>query len=312
MRCLIIGGGAIGLLYGAKLAIGGSQAYVCTRTASQAAILREAGIELAAQGTIRRVEVEAEAAEHIIGDRLRFFAAEAVLLTVKQYQLTGQLLDCLERAVLPGTPVYCLQNGIGHLELLRGALPQLTFRAAVTTDGALRTGLNAVKHTGAGELWLEAADSNLNETERQKMLVSTMKKAGIAVFLSKQMKDRMYRKLLLNSVINPLTALYGVKNGELPEAPDRLAHMKLLYDETAAILHAAGMELRGDEWEQVLALCRLTADNESSMLRDVRSGRQTEIDWINGGVAALARRLGLTAPHNEEITARIAPPVSDR
>lgn len=313
MRWLIIGGGAMGLLYAARLAIGGHEVQVGTRTSRQAEILRTRGIELATPEGTTQIGVQAEAMEHRSIAAWREFRPDAVMLTVKQYHVTSELVRWLGEHLPEQTPVYCTQNGIGHLERLRTELLTLQVLAAVTTEGALRTGLRNVRYTGAGELWLEMEPpQGKKEPNRQKMLLAAMEKAGIAVYLSNQMEDRMYRKLLFNCVINPLTALYGVKNGELPEDRARLAHMKALYEETATILHAAGMELHGDEWNGVLKLCRRTSDNESSMLRDIRSGRPTELAWINGGVIELAHRSGFRAPVNEEIVARIASLVANR
>ncbi|WP_020615595.1 ketopantoate reductase family protein [Paenibacillus daejeonensis] len=306
MRWLIIGGGAIGLLYAARLASGDQSVCVGTRTTEQAALLSREGIGLITDAGEARLPVKAYAMEPDSIGSLRNYRPEVVMLTVKQYQITEDLIEQVGRVLPEQTPVYCLQNGIGHLTRLQACWPRLQVLAASTTEAALRSSPSSVRYTGAGELWLEeGTPSGSRETNHQKMLLAAMKKAGITVFLSNQMEDRMYRKLLLNCVINPLTALYGVKNGELPADEARLAHMKAIHEETAAILHAAGLELSGDEWNHVLELCRLTAKNESSMLRDIRAGRPTELAWINGGVVALANRLGLAAPCNEEVVERI-------
>jgi len=309
MRLLIIGAGAIGMLYAVRLAAGGQVVRILTRTAEQADALRREGIKWSGSAAGGQEAVQASALSEELGD----FGPDAVLLTVKQVHIDDGLIRKLASLVPQTADIYCLQNGIGHLERLRAELPGHRILAAVTTDGALRLGQRQVRHTGAGELWLEEIPSAETEAaERQKKLLVAMKKAGIGAFLSNQMENRMYRKLLLNSVINPLTALFGVMNGELPDDPARLAAMRALHEETAAVLQRAGLPLEGDEWERLLTLCRLTADNESSMLRDVKSGRPTEIDWINGGVVRLARQLGLEAPLNEAIVAQVKRGATDR
>ena len=306
MRWLIIGGGAIGLLYAARLASGEQSVCVGTRTIEQAALLNREGIKLVTEAGQERLPVKAYDMGPGSMASLRDYRPEVVVLTVKQYQLTDDLMEEVKKVVPEQTPVYCLQNGIGHLARLQANWPSLQVLAASTTEAALRMSPNRVRYTGAGELWLEeVSPANNKAANSQKMLLAAMKKAGITVFLSNQMEDRMYRKLLLNCVINPLTALYSVKNGELPADESRLAHMKAIHEETSAILQKAGLELYGDEWNRVLELCRLTADNESSMLRDIRAGRPTELAWINGGVVALANHLGIGAPCNEEIVERI-------
>ncbi|MOA32778.1 putative 2-dehydropantoate 2-reductase [compost metagenome] len=115
------------------------------------------------------------------------------------------------------------------------------------------------------------------------------------------MNNRIYHKLLINAVLNPLTALFDVKNGELPAHPTRMALMRALYEETALILKGAGMQLESDGWAQIIEVCERTSGNVSSMLSDVRAGRKTEIGAINGAVVRLAEQQQLKAPCNRAV-----------
>lgn len=273
-----------------------------TRTASQAVALSEHGIVLEEEGVRSTIAVSAEALDETTGSRAA--AGDWIWLTVKQTHLREPLLGALFRLAGNGARILAMQNGIGHLELLREALPGGTLYAAISTEGALRIHETAVRHTGYGSLtfglWPEGAPE---ADPAQKMLLQLLEAAGITAFLSNDMHNRVYHKLLINAVINPLTAIYGVTNGKLPEDEGRMALMKALHAETLRVLQAAGMRDEGDSWERVIGVCRLTAENESSMLRDVRAGRVTEIDWINGGISSLASKYGLPSPLNDAVTA---------
>ena len=131
------------------------------------------------------------------------------------------------------------------------------------------------------------------------------RKAGIQAFLSNDIDNRIYHKLLVNAVINPLTALLGVRNGELPSHPQGAALMLALHRETISVLQRVGMRAEGTEWERLLGICSRTALNRSSMLADIEAGRRSEIDSINGAVAALAERHGLEAPLNRAAAAMV-------
>jgi 2-dehydropantoate 2-reductase len=306
MNVEVIGGGALGLLYGARLAAAQHNVRIWTRTVEQAELLSSQGIAFTDKYGTRTVHAEALAARHT--SAVEIAAGAAVLLAVKQTAIDAGLLALLQRLADAGIPVICLQNGIGHMEKLRGALPAIPFAASVTTEGALRSGPRAVRHTGEGTLWMETVKAERpgelrgrrpTAEETQKMLFSAMDKAGIPVFMSNVINTHIYRKLLVNATINPMTALFGVTNGELPLDPIRKSLMTSLCRETTAILTAAGMCPDEDSMSTILAVCEKTASNHSSMLIDIRTGKPTEIDWINGGIVRLARGLGLEAPLNE-------------
>ncbi|PWV95452.1 2-dehydropantoate 2-reductase [Paenibacillus cellulosilyticus] len=316
MRFDIVGGGAIGLLYGARLALAGHPITIWTRTVEQAEKLADDGIELVREGTITIADVEAFPLKNCSRSARQIDDPDrVVLVAVKQTQLTDALIKQITLLAGQDTIVIGLQNGIGHAEKLYEALPHADVMTAVTTEGALRHGPRTVEHTGTGLIAIGEAIANEgrksasngepiermkpSEQEiRHKMLLDAFSKAGITAELSNEMNNRIFQKLLVNAVINPLTALFDVRNGELPKQARRAALMRALYEETHQVLAAAGMHGDEDRWQQVLQVCERTAGNISSMLADVQAGRQTEIDWINGSICRIAAQYGLEAPLN--------------
>lgn len=307
----VIGGGAIGLLLAGRLAASGVSVTVRTRTGEQAEKLSAEGItiESAIGGTAIRAAVEASAleADSPAGPAL-------TLLAVKQTALAPAFAAPIARAVPSGSPLAAFCNGIGHTDLLAGWLPGRTILAAVTTEASLKTGPAAVRHTGAGEIWLgraplfEGGREALAEGDEAEAeaVAAVLKQAGFSANVSNDMAKRMLRKLLNNAVINPLTSLLRISNGELVRTPERAAVTKRLFDETLGVLSACGLPPEAGLWEQLLELCAATAANRSSMLQDVLAGRGTEIAAINGAVARLAAAKGLPAPLNESVTALVS------
>lgn len=295
----IIGAGAIGLLFGARLSSAGCRMEMITRTEEQAELIRRQGIVYTDRdGKTTVCPAEAGHYEAMApGERDGW-----VLLAVKQHQLDEALISVLVR-IAAQRPLLCLQNGIGHMELLRKRMPDAAICAGVTTEGALRTAGNAVIHTGSGRLAIEHLGSGREHS--QNLLVNIMKKAGIEAFLSKEVLALVSQKLLINAVINPLTALLGVRNGDIVAQPQPMKLAKALFVETQAILEQAGYPVQPEDWERVMDVCRLTAGNQSSMLTDVQAGRKTEIAWINGAVAELADRYGIPSPLNKAVMALI-------
>ena len=315
MRIDIVGGGAIGLLHAAMLAQVHPNTTVWTRTQSQAAWLRSEGIKLIDQiGMAQNVSIDSHSLEescelHNSGR----VTPHWVILTVKQSHIDDALMDGLARLLTKESSLLCLQNGIGHLEKLEGRLHTPNLYAGVTSIGARRLEVGTVQCTGRGELWFGPAHqihnsekpSNLDQKKDcvQKMLINVLELAGFSAFMSNQMKDRIYQKLLVNAVINPLTAIFDVTNGELPKNPARRRLMRALYEETVSILAADGMKEAEEGWERILQVCESTSLNISSMLSDVRAERVTEIDWINGGVASIARRKEIPSLLNDSVSA---------
>ncbi len=330
MRIHIIGGGSIGLLLGSRMSLGGSLVTVWTRTPEQADILNREGIRLREvnEGSEQKDELAARVQGEWIGglavhgsdspdfqdddDSGRF---HWLLLTVKQTQLEDELLHALRllgERVGGRAAILCMQNGIGHLQKIadatNGTIPVF---AAVTAAGARRIGLNEVLYTGNGEIWIgdfpENGEKGTNPWKyQQKMLLDALGKAGFSSFLSNEIHNRIYYKLLINSVINPLTALFDVSNGELPRHPRRLELMRRLHDESRLILMEAGLKPGHNTWEELLLVCSRTSENVSSMLSDVRNGKETEIHSINGAIISLANQYEKPAPLNRAVTDLIA------
>lgn len=310
----IAGGGAIGLSWAVRLAASGVGTRLWTRTRAQAERIRaEGAVMTAGDGTVRAAleahpaepEAAAEAAAAAAGRERWIIAA------MKSHQVTAEPAVRFLGALAGGgnAPVVCLANGIGHMERLAARLPEVPLFRAVTTEGALREGPASVRLTGEGRTVIGMhSPTGMHSPigrKRQKLLIDTLSAAGIAADLSNNIMEHVYGKLLVNAVINPLTALFRVRNGELPEDPVRLRLMKALFRETLAVLAASGMRTDGGEWDRLLDVIRRTADNRSSMLVDVEAGRPTEIDAVSGGVARLARGAGIAAPLNEAIAALV-------
>jgi 2-dehydropantoate 2-reductase len=132
-----------------------------------------------------------------------------------------------------------------------------------------------------------------------------LKAAGFSVFLSKELDIEVKRKLLINAVINPLTAILRIPNGGLTETPERMELTRALFDETFSILSEYGVDGQEASWDTFLRVCAATRDNHSSMLQDAVMGKPTEIDSINGEIVRLAARLGRDAPWNRAVTALV-------
>lgn len=299
---LWIGGGSLGLLYAAKCTLAGAGGHgLLVRTKDQVHRVMAQGLELMEQD--RRFTAFLPCTDQAI----EIEGCEWIALMVKQAHLAEE--HFLEQVRLlstrfPQANWACFQNGIGHMEQLSKWIPAQRLHYAVSTEGAKRQGPATVEHTGTGTTIIGGYGTE-ETTQAQKKLMKTMDAAGFDVQASNQIKETVWKKLLINAVINPLTALWRVKNGELLVSDERLIAMRELFEESRLVAAHEGVDIPPSHWDQVLAVCRNTAHNSSSMLQDILHGRPTELEWINGSLLRLGAKHGLLLPMTETIVRRI-------
>ncbi|MFM9280694.1 ketopantoate reductase family protein [Paenibacillus jiagnxiensis] len=306
MRIDIIGAGALGLLYAGKMAAAGMEIRLWVRRAENADILRQKGITITEQSgksiTITYPQFEVHLMENW---PLMEQAGDWVFLMTKQDGIR-KAAECLAKGPAHNLKILSIQNGIGHTDTLTKYLPYACIYRAVTTEGARRSGDVAVIHAGEGLTELGNAICSgsvrpFSSDGREKLLADKLTQAGLETRLSESIDQSIYRKLLVNAVINPLTAIWRVPNGELLSSPERMGLLRQLYDESIRIYEACDIACQAEWWEEMLQVCRSTAPNRSSMLADVLAGRRTEIEAINGQFVRLAQEAGMDAPLHKTI-----------
>jgi len=197
-----------------------------------------------------------------------------------------------------------IQNGLGNYETL---VEHLGERAAV---GVIYVGAQLVngelRATGPGKVELgrpaaAASRARLDELAR------FLRAGGMDVIVVDDPWPAVWRKVVTNAAVNPLTALIRRTNADLlADAPaSRVADS--LAREVARVATASGVRIDEDEAvKQWRAMAALTGANRSSMLQDVEAGRPTEIDAISGAVTREGERRGVSAPLNQAMTVLVA------
>ena len=210
-----------------------------------------------------------------------------VLITVKAFDLEAAL-DVLAPRLDDSHLVVVLQNGLGIRNLAERVLGRPVVRGVTFMAAALEEP-GHVAFNAAGKTYLAADEEVLDLWRRCDM--PAVRVADVQTYV--------WRKLVINAVINPLSALLGVPNGELL----RLRSLtRGLVQEAVHVARLEGQALEVDETvAKVEASMQQTARNRSSMLQDVRAGRATEVDWITGAIVRLARRHGVDVPRHQQL-----------
>ena len=279
----IIGPGAVGLTLAARLAAT-LRVAVIARDASRAAALR-AGVQVGAV----LWHFDAHAAMHPP-------AAQWILLCVKAAD-TEAACD-IARAMQP-QGVLSLQNGLLDARVRAACAPVLGGQG-ITTLGAYReplaNGAERIVPAGEGEILVPSEFAPV---------AALLASAGLHARVAPDIAQARLAKWLVNLAINPVTAAFRVRNGELASPPLREI-VEALVHEAWPVLAAEGLALDLDAArERVFQVVQATAANRSSMLQDVLAGRPTELDALTGAFLALARAHGQAAPTHEALYARL-------
>ena len=291
---LIVGTGAMANLYGAALSAAGLQVAMLGTWSAGLQALRTRGIRLVdPDGSERTISVKASS------NPADFGQVRHALVLVKSWQTAraaGQLAACLD----PQGVALTLQNGYGNRETLAASLGAERVALGVTTAGATLLEPGKVKPGGAGAITVE-------NHPRIGPLAAGLRAAGFPVELTAHADGLVWSKLVINSAINPLTALLRVPNGELLERAAARSLMGELARETAAVATAAGIELTfSDPAGAAEDVARRTSGNHSSMYQDVLRGAPTEIDAICGAIDRIGQMRGAPTPLNRTMWSLIS------
>lgn len=295
MRITIVGPGALGCLLAALLSKAGHQVSLLDYKVSRATLLNRNGVCLS-EGGQRQVYAVRATTEPAAAT-----GSEALLLCVKSADVVSALARTAP-LIKEGPLLVSMQNGLCHLPILRN-LSGSSWALAVTAMGATLTAPGVVHFGGAG--FTHFGFLKQTADERLAVLVELFNAAGLAAEISPDIEAAVWDKLLINVGVNALTAIYDCPNGKLMALPEARETMRLAVLEAAAVAEACGVKISPDPVGRTLAVCRATEGNISSMLQDVRQGRGTEIEAINGEIVRLAATFNIPAPVNKRLTTQV-------
>jgi len=293
-RLLVVGAGALGCLYTAILSSVGHRVSLVGRPLTVEAV-RSRGLRV--HGKLN-LKVEVEEAVEAIGRLRSPYGFDLVLLAVKAYQAAEAAVQVAPVAAASGSPILCLQNGLGVEGEVAEALGFLTpVVRGVSFCGAYVERPGVVCCTGVGETLI--ADVPLKGLSG---FASCLREAGLPAGMKKNMESIVWEKTLVNAGINPFGALTGLRNGELLEAEGIPEAMAETVREGVKVAERKGVRLLRDPVKLTFETAQATAQNYNSMLQDVKNRKRTEIDYINGALSRLGSLLGVPTPLNRLLT----------
>ena len=296
MKVSVIGAGAMGSLFGGLLAENKIPVQLIDIWAAHIDSINANGLIIERNGQKRHVHIRA------VTDPGDSGKSDVALIFVKSMHTRAAARTAAKVLTDSGVAI-TLQNGLGNAAVLADILGEKRVVAGTTAHGATLVGPGSIRHAGAGPtvigMWKGVSDDVLHDIAR------LFNNAGISTRTVENVQEVIWKKLLINVGINAITALTGIRNGELLDLDETRELCRNAVEEAAAVAKALNIPVDADIVERVFEVAGTTALNRSSMGQDVDNRRQTEIDTINGAIVHEARRLGVPVPVNQTLTALV-------
>lgn len=252
---------------------------------------------------------------------------ENLVVSTKTYN-TIQAFEPYIKNLNSKSNILILQNGMGMAECLRNRFwpnpkDAPTFFQAISTHGAFKSSPNVVQHAAIGTLKVSRIPPEGSFAKEEytlndlppflKLIIETRSLHSTYESYDKFILSQI-EKLMANICINPMTTILDCSNGDLlfgnkivpmlkKAISEAIFVIKAEYDGVLRHIPEANSFLDDERLLiSVLNVCKLTAQNSSSMREDVRNLNQTEIDWLNGHIMALGRKHGISTPINKFLT----------
>jgi 2-dehydropantoate 2-reductase len=297
MRVCVVGCGAVGSLFAANLAqLEDVEVWAYDLARDHVEAINARGLRLSGAGeVVGRVSATSDAAELPPSDF--GIVATKAMHTESAIAATAHIFT--------DGAVCSVQNGLGNEEALARHVPRVmrgtTFPAGrVVEPGHVQWDVKGDTTIGP----FEPSPAPLQEVER---LAEACTLAGLPTTAVADARGPQWRKVIFNAATNPVGALTGLTHGRVCEDPALRRLVSGLVDEGKAVADAQGIVLDADPEELIDHAARpeVAYDHKASMLQDVEARRETEIDYLNGGIVRFGREHGVPTPLNEGILALV-------
>jgi len=286
-QIIILGAGAIGSYYGALLSKYNKVHLIGNREHTDS--INKHGLQLL--GAIKDTfEIKASSTLNEIP------LNSLLLVTTKAYDLE-ESLKTIKTCIKKDTTILLLQNGLGNEELGYQILgPSINLVRGISTAGIEFVSPGKIDVKYLGETMLPATDAGTK-------ISIVLTECNMKTTLSNNMRYEIWKKLTMNCVINPLTAIFRVPNREIS-----VSSLKGIRDsvisECRAVAAMEGIILEAG-LEESLSKILSEYSNLSSMCQDILKGKQTEIEFLNGKVSLLGDKYNIPTPVNDTLASLI-------
>jgi 2-dehydropantoate 2-reductase len=297
LRICVVGCGAVGSLFAANLAqLDDVEVWAYDLAREHVDAINRDGLRLSGAGeVVARLRATTDAHDLPLCDF-------AIVATKAMH--TDAAVAASARAFADGC-VASVQNGIGNEEAIAHHAERVIRGTTFPAGRLLEPG--HVQWDVKGDTTLGPFEPQPAPEEEIRRLADACTRAGLPTRDVADARGPQWRKVIFNAATNPLGALTGLTHGRVCERPDLRALVTQLVNEGEAVAAAQRIELDADPEDLIdhAAQKDVAYDHKASMLQDVEARRQTEVDYLNGGIVRFGREHGVATPLNEAVWALV-------
>ena len=297
MRVAVVGCGAVGSLFAAHLAqLDDVEVWAFDLDAEHVLAINEGGLRISGAGElVGRLQATTDAGE--------LPPCDFGIVAVKSMH-TSAAIAAVAHAFADGA-VCSVQNGAGNEELIAERVVQVIRGTTFPAGHVIEPG-----HVGwdtKGDTHIGPFEPSPAPMEKVHELAEACTRAGMPTQALDDARGAQWRKLIFNAASNAIGALTGLTHGRIAEHPAtrELAWAVMAEGRRVADAQKIVLDMDPEELFDFAARKEVAYDHKPSMLQDVEARRETEIDFLNGAIAAFGERHGVEAPLNRALTALI-------
>jgi 2-dehydropantoate 2-reductase len=295
VRIAVIGCGAIGSLYAAHLArVPGVEVWAVDPWAEHVAAMESRGLRVTGLADFT-------AAVRARTDARELPACDFGIVATKSLHTRPAVEGA--RTALADASVVSVQNGLGNEEIIAEIVPRV-IRGSIITAGAV-VSPGVVRYDALGDSWFGPFEPRPAPMRAVEQLARLLCDGGLRTHALEDARGPQWTKVIFNSATSPLAALTGLPVGRVCTDAGLRGQVDGLIAEAVAVCEQEGIVLQRPPADAVDEAIADAYDHQPSMLQDVLARRPTEIDVLNGGIAAAGRRAGIPTPRHDCMVALV-------
>jgi len=296
MRIAVMGSGAVGGFFGAKLAAAGHDLGFVARGRHLQALCAN-GLQITSpNGNLNVTDAL------FTDDTAEIGGVDLILFCVKSYD-TEAAAEQLKPLVADRTQILSLQNGVDNPDKLAGVFNPDQILPAVVYVGAQLTAPGVVSHSNGGRIIFGQIDGRAGASS--KSLRQTLNDAGIPCELTATIQQMQWTKLLWNAPFCAISCLARANVKEIVESACLSALALGCMAEVQAAARERGIELRREQFDEIMTFSRGLGEFKPSMLQDLEASKPLEYQAFNGIVLQTLKPAGAPAPINQAFYAML-------